>query len=217
MQESQDIQESPAQKSPKEKSSGRKTPVEVALRKVEYKPESLLVQRKPTVVQEHPIQPLQKSPWLVTFSTNIPLSPSEEKMELELIKPAPKVIIPTIIVKEEPMEEEVPPETDKSKEVTNVKEGQTQKTWGKGRCARPMSPELGANYFLYFWVKMKMSVMCILEASYLINLVFSNSNANGYSSVLNTSMNVFVISLKLGFQITFRNLCRFFRRLFRVC
>ncbi|XP_055727978.1 striated muscle preferentially expressed protein kinase-like, partial [Salvelinus fontinalis] len=145
MQESQDIQESPAQNSPKEESSGRKTPVEVALRKVEYKPKSPLVQRKPTVVQDHPIQPLQKPPWLVTSSTNIPLSPSEEKLEVELIKPAPKVIIPTIIVKEEPMEEEVPPETDKSKEVTNVKEGQTQKTRGKGRCAWPMSPELDSS------------------------------------------------------------------------
>ncbi|CAB1346778.1 unnamed protein product, partial [Coregonus sp. 'balchen'] len=145
MQESQDIQESPAQKSPKEELSGRKIPVEVALRKVEHRPESQLVQRKPSVVQEHPIQPLQKPPRLVTSSTNIPVSPSEEKMEVELIKPDPKLIIPTIIVEEEPMEEEVPPETNKSKELTNVKEGQTQKTRVKGRCTRPMSPELDSS------------------------------------------------------------------------
>ncbi|CAB1328321.1 unnamed protein product, partial [Coregonus sp. 'balchen'] len=145
MQESQDIQEPPAQKSPNEELTGTKTPVDVALRKVEDRPENPLVQRMPTIVQEHTIQHSQKPPRLATSSTNVPVSPSEEKMEVELIKPAPKLIIPTIIVEEEPMEEEVPPETDKSKKATNAKEGQTQKTRGKGRRASPMSPELDSS------------------------------------------------------------------------
>lgn len=147
MQESKDIQESPVQKSPKEESPGTKIPVDVALRKVEDRPESPLVQRTPTVVQERTIHHPQKPPRQATSSTNVPVSPSEEKMEVELIKPAPKLIIPTIIVEEEPLEDEVPPETDKSKKATNVKESQTQKTRGKGRRSSPMSPELGGNYF----------------------------------------------------------------------
>uniref|UniRef100_A0A3P8Y2A5 Ig-like domain-containing protein n=1 Tax=Esox lucius TaxID=8010 RepID=A0A3P8Y2A5_ESOLU len=148
MQESQDIQASPAQKAPKEELSGRKTPVEVALRKIEHRPESPLIQKKATMVQERPTQPPQNPPRLVTSSANVPVPQTEEKMEVELTKSAPrqapKLSIPTIIVEEEPMEG-VPIGPDMSKKANGSKGGQTQRTRGKGRRTRPMSPDLDSS------------------------------------------------------------------------
>ncbi|KAJ8012453.1 hypothetical protein DPEC_G00042940 [Dallia pectoralis] len=144
MQESQDTQ-----KSPMEELSGRKTPVEVALRKIEHRPESPLIQRKSTIVQERPNQAPQKPPRGVSSSTNVPVSPTEEKMEVELSRSvprrAPKLNIPTIIVGEVPMEEGVPLVTDQSKKESSKKDGQTQRSRGKGRRTRPMSPELDSS------------------------------------------------------------------------
>lgn len=134
MQESPHTQESPVQTTPKEELSGRKTPVELVLRKVENRPASPLVQRKFTNVQDHPDQAPAKSQRLM-----------EEKMEVELAKPAPKLTIPTIIVEDEPMDEDVPAEVNQSQKTHVSKDAQTQKTKGRGRRTRPMSPELDSS------------------------------------------------------------------------
>ncbi|XP_056145703.1 striated muscle-specific serine/threonine-protein kinase [Lampris incognitus] len=139
MQESPHIQESPVQTSTKDETSGRKTPIEVALRKVENRPESPLVQRKPTIVQELPAQPPLKSPKL------IPVAPMEEKMEIESPEPASKLSIPTIIVEDEQKDEGVPMVTNNTQQITRAKDGQPQKTKGKNRRTRPMSPELESS------------------------------------------------------------------------
>lgn len=133
MQESPHIQESP----PREDSSGRKTPVEVVIRKIENRPGSPLVQRKTTIVHELPAQPPLKPPRLIS------VSPLDEKMEVVPPKPASKLSIPTIIVEDEPMEEDAPEKTIQPKPTTSSKEGQSQKSKGRSRRTRPMSPELG--------------------------------------------------------------------------
>lgn len=136
MQEPHHIQESLVQTSQKDETSGRKAPIELVLRKIENRPESPLVQKRP--VQDLPPQPPPKS------SRMSPVSPTEEKMEVELSKPALKIRIPAIIVEDEKMEEDVPVKTSEPQQIsTSDKEGQQQKTKGKKRRSRPMSPELG--------------------------------------------------------------------------
>lgn len=137
MQESQHIQES-VQTSQRDETSGRKTPIELVLRKIENRPESPLVQKRAVIVQDLPPQPPPKA------SRMSPVTPTEEKMEVELSKPALKIRIPAIIVEDEKMEEDVPVKTNEAQHIgTGAKEGQQQKTKGKKRRSRPMSPELG--------------------------------------------------------------------------
>ncbi|XP_059895407.1 striated muscle preferentially expressed protein kinase isoform X2 [Gadus macrocephalus] len=126
---------SPVQMSTKDEISGRKTPIEVALRRIENRPESPLVQRRTTMMQELPVQQAAK-PAGVT-----PLSPSEEKMEVEDTKPAAsKLSIPTIVVEDEPVEQ-----TQQAPQVKSAKGGPAQKTKAKSRRMRPMSPELDSS------------------------------------------------------------------------
>lgn len=135
MQESPYIQESLLQK---EETSGRKTPIEVVLRKIESRPESPMVQKQAVIVQDLPPQPPQKPPRMS------PVSPAEEKMEVEQSRPTSKIRVPTIIVEDEVMEVDVPGKTSGLQQVTTgAKEAKQQKTKGKNRRPRPMSPELG--------------------------------------------------------------------------
>lgn len=135
MQESQHIQESLVQTSQKDETSGRKTPIELVLRKIENRPESPLVQKRAVIVQDlPPPKPPRMSP----------VTPTEEKMEVELSRPALKIRIPAIIVEDEKMEEDIPMKTSEPQQITtSAKEGRQQKTKGKNRRPRPMSPELG--------------------------------------------------------------------------
>ncbi|XP_062258664.1 striated muscle preferentially expressed protein kinase [Platichthys flesus] len=130
MQESPHFQESLL---PKDESSGRKTPIEAVLRKIENRPESPLVQRRAMIVQDLPPQPPPKSP-------------AEEKMEVELSRPTSKIIVPTIVVEDEKMEQDIPVKTSGLQQITTgAKEGQQQKTRGKNRRSRPLSPELDSS------------------------------------------------------------------------
>lgn len=141
-QEPTHIQDSVLQK---DESSGRKTPIEVALRKLENRPESPLVQKRILIVPDPPPQPPPKAPRLSAAM------PTEEKMEVELSKPTAKITIPTIIVEDEKMEVDVPEKPSELHKTTTVsKEGQQQKTRGKKRRPRPMSPELGL-IFIHFY------------------------------------------------------------------
>uniref|UniRef100_A0A667YMQ3 Striated muscle enriched protein kinase b n=1 Tax=Myripristis murdjan TaxID=586833 RepID=A0A667YMQ3_9TELE len=124
MQDSTHIQ-GPLQTSQKDESSGRKTPIEVVLRKIENRPQSPLVQRKPAIIQELPAQP----------------PPKPLKMKLDT-PPAPKLSIPAIVVEDERMEEDVPVPTSDPQQSARAKEAQPHKTKGKNRRTRPMSPEL---------------------------------------------------------------------------
>nr|XP_046260752.1 striated muscle preferentially expressed protein kinase [Scatophagus argus] len=140
MQESQHIQESLVQTSQKDETSGRKTPIEVVLRKIENRPESPLVQRRGVIVQDLPLQTPPKS------SRMSPVTPTEEKMEVELSRPALNLRIPAIIVEDEKMEEDAPVKTSEPQQISSsAKEGQQQKTKGKKRRSRPMSPELDSS------------------------------------------------------------------------
>lgn len=137
MQESPYIQESLLQK---EETSGRKTPIEVVLRKIESRPESPMVQKQAVIVQDLPPQPPQKPPRMS------PVSPAEEKMEVEQSRPTSKIRVPTIIVEDEVMEVDVPGKTSGLQQVTTgAKEAKQQKTKGKNRRPRPMSPELDSS------------------------------------------------------------------------
>uniref|UniRef100_A0A3Q2QCW1 Striated muscle preferentially expressed protein kinase-like n=1 Tax=Fundulus heteroclitus TaxID=8078 RepID=A0A3Q2QCW1_FUNHE len=127
------MQESPHIQEPE---TGRKTPVEVALRKIENRPESPLVQKRAFVVQDLPLQPHPKSP-RVTSST-----PTEDVTKVS--KLVSKLKVPTIIVEDERMEEDVPPKIKESKQ-TSGKEGKPLKTKGKNRRPRPLSPELSSD------------------------------------------------------------------------
>uniref|UniRef100_A0A3P8NNC0 non-specific serine/threonine protein kinase n=1 Tax=Astatotilapia calliptera TaxID=8154 RepID=A0A3P8NNC0_ASTCA len=121
----------------KDETSGRKTPIEVAVRKIENRPESPLVQKRPIIVQD--LAP-SKPPRI------LPSSPTEEKMEVELSKPISKIKVPTIIVEDEKMEEDVPVSTSEPKQKrAGAKEGQQQKSRGKNRRTRPLSPELDSS------------------------------------------------------------------------
>lgn len=138
MQESPHIQESLVQTSLRDETSGRKTPIEVALRKIENRPESPLIQKRAFIVQDLPTQPPSKPPRMS------PVTPTEERMEVDLSKPALKMRIPAIIVEDEKMEEDVPVKTSEPQQITaSAKEGRQLKTKGKNRRPRPMSPELG--------------------------------------------------------------------------
>lgn len=135
IQDSPHIQESLMQTAQREDASGRKTPIEVALRKIENRPESPLVQKRPIVLQDPLPQPPPK-PQRVT--------PTKDIMELDSTKLAKKIKVPTIIVEDEKMEEDVPVKTNETQQMsTTPKEGQQLKTKGKNRRSRPMSPELG--------------------------------------------------------------------------
>lgn len=123
-----------------DESMHRKTPIEVTLRNLERRPESLLVQAETVALQECPVQAPTKPPRVSSSSS------SEEKMELDVtpLPPAPKLIIPKIIVEEEPMETDTPAEkTDKAVKSGTAKEEKPQRSRGRGRRQRPMSPELG--------------------------------------------------------------------------
>lgn len=135
------VQESPqslVQTSQKDETLGKKTPIEVVVRKIENRPESPLVQKRAVIVQDLPLQPPLKPPRMS------PVTPVEEKMEVELSRPALKIRVPTIIVEDEKMEVDVPVKTSEPQQIsTSAKEGQQQKHKGKNRRPRPMSPELG--------------------------------------------------------------------------
>ncbi|XP_042350326.1 striated muscle preferentially expressed protein kinase isoform X2 [Plectropomus leopardus] len=140
MQESPHLQESVVQTSQKDETSGRKTPIEVALRKIETRPESPLVQKRAVVSQDLPHQPPSKPPRVS------PVSPTEERMEVDPSKPALKIRIPAIIVEDEKMEVDVPVKTSEPQQSTaSAKEGRQLKTKGKNRRPRPMSPELDSS------------------------------------------------------------------------
>lgn len=115
--------------------SGRKTPIEVLVKKIEHRPESPLVQKRAVFVHELPPQ--------------TPLKPDEtleEKMEVELCKPASQLGIPTIIVEDEDMEMDVPVKTNQPPQVTtSTKDRHHPKHKGKNRRSRPKCPELGLN------------------------------------------------------------------------
>ncbi|XP_069010905.1 striated muscle preferentially expressed protein kinase isoform X1 [Embiotoca jacksoni] len=139
MQESPHIQPSLAQASQKDETSGRKTPIEVALRKIENRPASPLVQRKAVIVQDLHPQPPPKP------QRTMPVTPTEEIMEVELSKPTSKIRVPTIIVEDEKMED-VPVTTKEPQQMsTGAKGGQQHKTKGKNRRPRPLSPELDSS------------------------------------------------------------------------
>lgn len=125
-----------------EPDTGRKTPVEVALRKIENRPESPLVQKRAVIMQDSPLQTRPKSPRVTS------VTPTEDMMEVEVSKPVSKLKVPTIIVEDERMNEDVPAKTKKPKEMSaSVKEGKPSKTKGKNRRSRPLSPELGLLRF----------------------------------------------------------------------
>ncbi|XP_008283774.1 striated muscle preferentially expressed protein kinase [Stegastes partitus] len=138
MQESPHIQDSLVQTSQKDETSGRKTPIEVVLRKIENRPESPLVQKRAINVHDLPQVPA-KPP-------RTPVTPTEDIMEVELSKAASKIKVPAIIVEDEKMEEDVPANTNEPhQKSTRAKEGQQQKTKGKNRRPRPLSPELDSS------------------------------------------------------------------------
>ncbi|XP_035860412.1 striated muscle preferentially expressed protein kinase isoform X2 [Sander lucioperca] len=140
MQESSHIQESLVQTSQKDEISGRKTPIEVALRKIENRPESPLVQKRAAIVQDLPPQPPPKPPRMS------PVTPTEERMEVDPSKPAFNMRIPTIIVEDEKMEKDVHVKSSEPQQNTaSAKEGRQLKTKGKNRRPRPMSPELDSS------------------------------------------------------------------------
>ncbi|XP_033472187.2 striated muscle preferentially expressed protein kinase isoform X1 [Epinephelus lanceolatus] len=140
MPESPHIQDSLVQTSQKDETSGRKTPIEVALRKIETRPESPLVQKRAAIVQDLPYQPPSKPPRMS------PVSPTEERMEVDLPKPALKIRIPAIVVEDIKMEVDVPLKTSEPHPITaSAKEGRQLKTKGKNRRPRPMSPELDSS------------------------------------------------------------------------
>ncbi|KAK2839515.1 hypothetical protein Q5P01_013255 [Channa striata] len=136
IQESPHLQESFGQTLQKDEVSGKKAPIEIVVRKIENRPESPLVQKRAAIVQDLPSQPPVKP--LKMF----PVNSVEEKMEVEQPKPALKIRLPTIIVEDEKMEVDVPLKKSEPRPITiNAKEGQQQKTKGKNRRPRPMSPE----------------------------------------------------------------------------
>ncbi|XP_031730905.1 LOW QUALITY PROTEIN: striated muscle preferentially expressed protein kinase-like [Anarrhichthys ocellatus] len=140
MQESLHIQESLLQTSQKDETSGRKTPIEVALRKFENRPESPLVQKRVVIVQDLPPQPPSKPPRMS------PVTPTEERMEVDQFKPASKIRIPVIIVEDEKMDEDVHVKTSEPQQITgSAKEGRQLKAKGKNRRPRPLSPELDSS------------------------------------------------------------------------
>ncbi|KAM4731253.1 striated muscle preferentially expressed protein kinase [Anableps anableps] len=131
------MQESPHSQEP---DTGRKTPAEVAVRKIENRPESPLVQKRAVIVQDLLLQPRPKSP-RVTSAT-----PTEDMMEVEVSKTVSKLKVPTIIVEDERMDEDVPAKTKEPKQTsTSAKEGKPLKTKGKSRRPRPLSPELDSS------------------------------------------------------------------------
>ncbi|XP_052004330.1 striated muscle preferentially expressed protein kinase-like [Xyrauchen texanus] len=120
----------------------RKTPIEVTLRKLERRPESPLVQGETVAIQESLVQAPLKLPRLSWSSL------SEEKMELDVtaLPPALKLTIPKIIVEEEPMARDTPTvKSDKSVKSGTGKEEKSQRSRGRGRRQRPMSPEFESS------------------------------------------------------------------------
>ncbi|XP_068186263.1 striated muscle preferentially expressed protein kinase [Antennarius striatus] len=131
VQESQHIQESCSHTSIKDEISGRRTPIEI-VRQIDKRPESPLVHKRAFIVHDLPPQPPPKP---LRMS---PVTPTDEKMEVEPSKQVLNLRIPTIIIEDEKMETDIPAET-------HGKEGQQQKTKGKKRRSRPMSPELDSS------------------------------------------------------------------------
>ncbi|XP_068602864.1 striated muscle preferentially expressed protein kinase [Brachionichthys hirsutus] len=131
VQESQRIQESFAQASIKDETSGRRTPIET-VRQIEKRPESPLVHKRAAMVHDLPPQPPPKP---LRMS---PVTPTEERMEVAPSRQALNLRIPTIVVEDEEMEADI-------RAKTPGKEGQHQKTKGKKRRSRPLSPELDSS------------------------------------------------------------------------
>ena len=124
--------------SQKDETSGRKTPIEVALRRIDKRPESPHVQKSVDIVEELSPQPPLKPPRMS------PVTPTENRMEVDPAKTAIKMRIPAIIVEDEKMEVDVPVKTSEPQQITaSGKEGRQKKTKGKNRRTRPLSPELG--------------------------------------------------------------------------
>lgn len=130
---------------------GRKTPIEVTLRKIENRPESPLVQNKSVIVQD-PSPQAPPNPPRVS-----PNTPTQENTDVEPPEPALNLIIPTIIVEDEKMEEDAPGKTfEPQLVVTGNKEEQQQQQQQqsrrkeKKRRSRPLSPELGSISFPTF-------------------------------------------------------------------
>lgn len=126
-----------------EETPGRKTPVEVSLRKIENRPESPVVKRRavllPDVPTDLPAKPQRPSP----------STPTEERMEVEQSQPVATLTIPAIVVEDEKMEVDVPLRTSQSKQISvGAKEGLQQKSKGKKRRTRPLSPDLGEIFHL---------------------------------------------------------------------
>ncbi|CAG5865938.1 unnamed protein product [Menidia menidia] len=137
--ESPHIQESLVQSTQKDETSGRKTPIELALRKIENRPESPLVQKRAGTIQDlHPQAPPKQS--------KVTLSTPDDVMEVQVPKPASKINVPTIIVEDEKMEEDVHLKTTERRHISaSAKEGQQLKTKGRNRRPRPMSPECDSS------------------------------------------------------------------------
>ncbi|XP_051761954.1 striated muscle preferentially expressed protein kinase isoform X2 [Ctenopharyngodon idella] len=127
---------------PDDESMHRKTPIEVTLRKLERRPESPLVQGETVAIQECPFQAPPKPPRVSSSSS------SEEKMELDVtpLPSAPKLTIPKIIVEDEPMETDIPAaKSEKAVKSGTGKDEKPQRSRGRGRRQRPMSPELESS------------------------------------------------------------------------
>ncbi|XP_029980953.1 striated muscle preferentially expressed protein kinase [Sphaeramia orbicularis] len=137
MQESQHIQESHMQTLQKDDTSGRKTPIDIVVRKIENRPESPLVTRKSVIAQDLPSPPPLKPPRMT------PVTPTEEKMNVELPIAASIIKVPAIVVEDEKMEAD--PVKKSEPLQTSAKDGKQQKTKGKNRRTRPMSPELDSS------------------------------------------------------------------------
>ncbi|XP_010790540.1 striated muscle preferentially expressed protein kinase-like [Notothenia coriiceps] len=126
--------------SQKDETSERKTPIEVALRRIENRPESPLVEKRVDIVEELSLQPPLKPPRMS------PVTPTENRMEVDPAKTAIKMRIPAIIVEDEKMDVDVPVKTSEPQQITaSGKEGRQTKTKGKNRRTRPLSPELDSS------------------------------------------------------------------------
>nr|XP_054602442.1 striated muscle preferentially expressed protein kinase isoform X1 [Nothobranchius furzeri]XP_054602443.1 striated muscle preferentially expressed protein kinase isoform X1 [Nothobranchius furzeri] len=140
MQESPHFQESLAQTTQREENSGRKTPMEVVVRKIETRPESPLVQKRTVITQDISLQSPLKPPRTAS------VSPTEEQMEVQPSRQILKLKVPTIIVEEERMEEDVPKKASEPQQMSaGSKERKQPKAKGKGRHSRPLSPELDSS------------------------------------------------------------------------
>nr|XP_057938837.1 striated muscle preferentially expressed protein kinase isoform X1 [Doryrhamphus excisus]XP_057938838.1 striated muscle preferentially expressed protein kinase isoform X1 [Doryrhamphus excisus] len=144
IQESPHVPESPMQTQQNE-ALGRKTTIDVTLRKIENRPESPLVQKRIVPRPESPLvqkrvhtvqEPCSQAPPKPPRMT--PANPTG----VELPKQPSNINIPTIVVEDEKVKEDVPVVTHQHQQY---KEGQQRKIKVKHRRPRPMSPELDSS------------------------------------------------------------------------